>query len=101
MDVALLPGDCSNFPGKLAFVAQGIPGKTYCLQRRRWVQGSPCEREQNWFWVALLSEQFLTLEFQLRENGVGYEAQGAACGSFAFQRPVLCLEAGMEASLLL
>lgn len=33
--VALLPGDCSNFPGKVAFVAQGIPGKTYCLQRRR------------------------------------------------------------------
>ena len=33
--VALLPGDCSNFPGKVAFVAQGIPGKTYCLQKRR------------------------------------------------------------------
>lgn len=63
MAVALLPG-------KLAFVAQGIPGKTYCL-----------------------------LEFQLRGNGIGHAVQGAACGGCAFQRLVLCLEAGMEVSL--
>lgn len=59
------------------------------------MQGSPCQKVQKWFWGARLSEQFQALEFQLRENGV----QGAACEGHAFQRPALCLEAGMEASL--
>lgn len=63
------------------------------------MQGSPCRREKNWFWGALLSEQFQSLEFQLRGNGVGHAVQGAARGGCAFQRLVLCLEAGMEASL--
>lgn len=96
--VALLPGDCSN-PGKMASVAQGIPGKTYCLQRRTWVKGSPCQREQNRFWGAPLSEYFQALEVQLGGSWNGHVVREAAFEGCGLQVLLLCLEAGMEGTL--
>lgn len=95
--VALIPGDSSN-PGRLASVAQGIPGKTSCPQRRVWVGASLCQREQDCFLGAPLSEHFQALGFRRGESGGRHAVQEAACEGCGFRRPALSSEAGMGGS---